>query len=221
MMKAIALDVDGTITNKNRRACVSAIKAIHQAEDSGIPVIIVTGNMLCSSKMISTLLGTTGGLVAENGGIIETPKGRKVRGDFSKCENAYNYLKSKHDVEKVDLSSHRISEIALTRKIPVEIIKETLKDFEVKIYDSKFAIHLTDPAVSKGSSLKMVAEDLGINVHDIIAIGDSENDMEFLEVAGFKVAVANANPELKDIADYVTTSYYGDGAAEAIHKFVL
>ena len=221
MMKAIALDVDGTITNKNRRACVSAIKAIHQAEDSGIPVIIVTGNMLCSSKMISTLLGTTGGLVAENGGIIETPKGRKVLGDFSKCENAYNYLKSKHDVEKVDLSSHRISEIALTRKIPVEVIKETLKDFEVKIYDSKFAIHLTDPAVSKGSSLKMVAEDLGINVHDIIAIGDSENDMEFLEVAGFKVAVANANPELKDIADYVTTSYYGDGAAEAIHKFVL
>ncbi|AXV37280.1 MAG: phosphoglycolate phosphatase [Methanobacterium sp. BRmetb2] len=221
MMKAIALDVDGTITNKNRRACVSAIKAIHQAEDSGIPVIIVTGNMLCSSKMISTLLGTTGGLVAENGGIIETPKGRKVLGDFSKCENAYNYLKSKHDVEKVDLSSHRISEIALTRKIPVEIIKETLKDFEIKIYDSKFAIHLTDPAVSKGSSLKMVAEDLGINVHDIIAIGDSENDMEFLEVAGFKVAVANANPELKDIADYVTTSYYGDGAAEAIHKFVL
>lgn len=221
MMKAIALDVDGTITNKNRRACVSAIKAIHQAEDSGIPVIIVTGNMLCSSKMISTLLGTTGGLVAENGGIIETPKGRKVLGDFSKCENAYNYLKSKHDVEKVDLSSHRISEIALTRKIPVEIIKETLKDFEVKIYDSKFAIHLTDPAVSKGSSLKMVAEDLGINVHDIIAIGDSENDMEFLEVAGFKVAVANANPELKDIADYVTTSYYGDGTAEAIHKFVL
>ena len=220
-MKAIALDVDGTITNKNRRACISAIKAIHQAEDNGISVIIVTGNMLCSSRMISTLLGTTGGLVVENGGIIETAKRRKVLGDFSKSEKAYNYLKSKHDVDKVELSNHRISEIALTRKIPVDIIKETLKDFDVKIYDSNFAIHLTDPTVNKGMALGMVAEDLGINVQDIMAIGDGENDIEFLEVAGFKVAVANANRELKIIADYVTTSYYGDGAAEAINKFLL
>ncbi|MGC9516413.1 MAG: phosphoglycolate phosphatase [Methanomicrobiales archaeon] len=220
-MKAIALDVDGTITDKNRRACISAIKAIHQAEDNGIPVIIVTGNMLCSSKMISTLLGTSGGLVAENGGVIETPKGRKILGDFSKCEKAYNYLKSQHPVDKVDLSSNRVSEIAITRKVPVETVKETLKDFEVVVYDSKFAIHLTDPDVSKGSSLKMLARDLGIDTNDIMAIGDSENDIEFLEVAGLKVAVANANPELKEIADYVTKNYYGNGAAEAIEKFAL
>ena len=65
------------------------------------------------------------------------------------------------------------------------------------------------------------AKDMGISAKDIMAVGDSENDLEFLEVAGFKVAVANADKELKENADYITTKLHGDGTAEAIEKFIL
>lgn len=213
--------MDGTITDNSRKICINAIKAIDLAEKNGIPVIIVTGNILCATKMLAILFGTTGGLVSENGGVIEYRKKKKILGDIKKCEEAFKYLKTKYPVEKVEFSDQRISEVAIERNIKEETVKEVLKDFDVEIYDTKFAIHLTDPSVDKGSSLKMLASYLNIETEEIMAIGDSENDIEFLKVAGLKVAVNNADKELKEIADYVTIKRYGDGFSEAVSKFIL
>lgn len=220
-MKAIAIDIDGTITDKNRKICVNAINAIRKAEDIGCPVILVTGNILCAARMVAIMVGTSGGIVGENGGIIQTRKKIQVLGNIEKCKPAYEFLKSKYPVEKVEFSDQRVSEIAIRRTINVNTVKETVKDFDVEVYDTKFAIHLTDPEVNKGKSLEIVAKDMGITLNEIMAVGDSENDLEFLEVAGFKVAVANADDELKENTDYVTHKSYGDGTAEAIEKFIL
>ena len=221
MIKAVALDVDGTITDKSRRGCISAIETIYKVETMGIPIIIATGNILCFTKALSIFLATSGGLVVENGGVIESRGSREVLGNFAKCQNAYNHLKSELPVEKVQNSNLRISEIAITRKFPVNVIKEVLEGFDVEVYDSKFAIHITDPSVNKGSSVIKVAADIGVSPGEILAIGDSENDIEFLSAAGVKVAVSNANPELKDIADYVTSKPHGDGGREAVEKYIL
>ena len=221
MIKVLALDVDGTITDKSRRGCISAIETIYKVETMGIPIIIATGNILCFTKALSIFLATSGGLVVENGGVIESRGSREVLGNFAKCQNAYNHLKSELPVEKVQNSNLRISEIAITRKFPVNVIKEVLEGFDVEVYDSKFAIHITDPSVNKGSSVIKVAADIGVSPGEILAIGDSENDIEFLSAAGVKVAVSNANPELKDIADYVTSKPHGDGVREAVEKYIL
>jgi phosphoglycolate phosphatase len=221
LIKALALDVDGTITDKNRRGCISAIETIHRVEDMGMPVIIVTGNILCFTKALSTFLSTSGGLVAENGGLIESQGTVKVLGNYDICKEAYAYLKSKLPVEKVQNSDLRISEVAITRKIPVEKVKAVLSNYPVKIYDSKFAIHITDPGVDKGSSLIKVAECIDIKPSEIMAVGDSENDIEFLKAAGLKVAVYNADKDLKDIADYITAEPHGDGVKEAVEKYML
>ncbi len=220
-MKAVAVDIDGTITDKNRKICVNAIKALRKSEDKGCPIILVTGNVLCAAKMVAVMIGTSGGIVSENGGFIQTRKQNLVLGNIEKCKPAYKFLKSKYNIEKTEFSDIRMSEIAIKRTIDVEVVKKTLADFDVEIYDTQFAIHITDPEVNKGSSLKIVANDMGIDISEILAIGDSENDLEFLEVAGLKVAVANADKELKDVADYITKAPYGDGAAEAINKFIL
>ncbi len=220
-MKAIAVDIDGTITDKNRKICVNAIKALRKAEEKGYPVILVTGNVLCTAKMVSIMLGTSGGIVCENGGAVYTTKRNLVLGDIEKCRHAYEFLKSQQKVTKTEFSDLRLSEIAIKREIDVDIVKDTVKNFDVEVYDTKFAIHITDPLVNKGKSLKIVAKDMGITTDEILAIGDSENDLEFLEVAGFKVAVSNADEELKENTDYVTKKAYGDGAAEAIEKFIL
>ena len=221
MIKALAIDVDGTITDKNRRGCISAIDTIYRVEYLGIPVIITTGNVLCFTNALSIFLATTGGVVAENGGIIEYNGSKKVLGNFEVCLDAYNHLKSELPVKKVQNSHLRISEIAITRKFPVQIIKEILKDYDVRVYDSKFAIHITDPSISKGSSVIKVAENIGVKASEIMAIGDSENDIEFLQAVGFKVAVSNADQELKDIADYVTDQPHGNGVKEAVEKYIF
>ena len=176
---------------------------------------------MCAAKIIAILLGNTGGLVAENGVVIESQGRIKILGNITECQKAYEFLKSKFEVMKVELSDQRVSEVAIERTIPEELVKETVNDFNVEVYDTKFAIHLTDPLVDKGSSLKMIITDLDIKTDEILAIGDSENDIEFLRVAGVKVAVNNADSELKDIADYVTEKSYGDGVAEAIERFIL
>ncbi len=220
LIKGLAVDVDGTITDKTRRGCISAIKTIYEMENMGIPVIISTGNILCFTKALSTFLATSGGLVAENGGVIETKAGRTVLGNIENCQIAYEHLKSKLPVEKVQNSDLRISEVAITRKIDVDLIKDVLSDFPVEIYDSKFAIHITDPTINKGTSLIKVAECSGIKPDELLAIGDSENDLELLAAAGIKVAVSNAPEELKNIADYVTKEPYGNGVKEAVEKFI-
>lgn len=221
MIKAIAVDVDGTITDDKRRLCPSALESLQESEKRGIPVIIVTGNILCATKTISILLGTSGGLVAENGGVIEFRGDYFVLGDLSKCQKAYDFLKTKYPIKKVEYSAERVSEIALQRNIPVELVKEALKDFDVEVYDTGFAIHLTDPDVDKGSSLALLSNDMGIKPDEILAIGDSENDLELFKVAGVKVAVKNADPELKARADYVTEKSYGNGVKEALERFLL
>lgn len=221
LIKALALDVDGTITDRRRRGCISAIETIYKVEEAGIPVIIATGNVLCFTRALATFMATSGGLVAENGGVIESNGFRRVFGNFELCKDAYNHLKSELPVEKVKNSHLRVSEIAITRKIPVKTVKKVLEDFDVVIYDSKFAIHITDPSVNKGSSLIEVAGEMGVKPDEILAVGDSENDLEFLSAAGVKVAVSNADNELKDIADYVTSKPHGDGVKEAVERYIF
>ncbi len=221
MIKAIALDVDGTITDNNRKLCPNALEAIQNVERRGIPVIIVTGNILPFSKFLSMLLGSTGGLVAENGGVIQCENEIFLLGDIKKSQKAYEYLETLYPVEKVDHSLERISEIALYRNISSKLIKEALQDYDVEIYDSGFAVHLTDPEVNKGSSLLKLLKHRGISNKEVMAVGDSENDLDMIKMAGVKVAVANAHPQLKAIADYVTEKPFGNGVKEAIERFVL
>ena len=56
---------------------------------------------------------------------------------------------------------------------------------------------------------------------NVMAIGDSQNDEDFLKEAGVKIAVGNAEDKLKNISDYVCKNQFGDGVAEAIEKFAL
>ena len=139
-------------------------------------------------------------------------------GDRSKCIDALNELKRYFKVDLLDFE-YRKSEICLKRNFDVETARKILKNFDVKILDSGFAYHIVDKKVNKGYALKFIAKKLGIDTRDFAVIGDSENDIEMFKVAGFGIAVANANEKLKIIADLVTPSSDGDGVVEAL-KFL-
>lgn len=74
---------------------------------------------------------------------------------------------------------------------------------------------------SKGETLLELADRLGIYPDEVMAIGDSGNDINMLELAGFSVAMGNATDEAKNISDFVTKSCEESGVAYAIEKFVL
>lgn len=227
-MKCIALDIDGTITDYSRRLCLSAIKAVREVEKLNIPVILATGNNIIYTQTTATLLGSTGSLISENGGVISKsniPGEHIILGDIKKTQEAYEYLKNnlpkEHSIELTYDFDYRLSEVALIKTFEGTLAREILKDFDVTVYDTGFTVHITDPKVSKGLALKEMADSMGIDTDEIMSIGDSENDIDLLKHSGLKVAVNNASDDLKEIADYVTTAPYGYGTAEAIKKFVL
>lgn len=74
---------------------------------------------------------------------------------------------------------------------------------------------------SKASALRFLMERLGVAVSELMACGDSLNDQRMLQLAGIGVAVENACPEIKEMADYITASNDDDGVAKAIERFVL
>lgn len=74
---------------------------------------------------------------------------------------------------------------------------------------------------TKGHALSHLAEHFGLDLSQVIAIGDSWNDHEMLEAAGLGVAMGNAVDSLKEIADYVTLSNNEDGVKHVVEKFVL
>jgi HAD superfamily hydrolase (TIGR01484 family) len=74
---------------------------------------------------------------------------------------------------------------------------------------------------SKEHSIRQLVKTLGFAKEDIIAVGDGMNDLPLFKACGFKVAMGNANPELKAIADYVAPSVEDDGIVDVIEKFVL
>ena len=89
-------------------------------------------------------------------------------------------------------------------------------------YSSNRYLEFNRKGVNKGSGLRKLAELLGVDMKDTIAIGDNYNDLTMIQAAGLGVGVANTVEEMKPLCDYVTAADCNHGAvAEVLHKFVL
>jgi Cof subfamily protein (haloacid dehalogenase superfamily) len=83
-------------------------------------------------------------------------------------------------------------------------------------------LDILHPAASKGAGLAAVAAEQGLRREEVMAVGDNFNDIEMLEWAGTGVVMGNAEPPLRERADfYVTATNDDDGVAVAIARFVL
>ncbi|MCA0456418.1 MAG: Cof-type HAD-IIB family hydrolase [Chloroflexi bacterium] len=82
-------------------------------------------------------------------------------------------------------------------------------------------LELLPTGASKGSALKVLLKEMGIPASQVMALGDGENDVEMLELAGIGVAMGNASEHVKSIANVTTKTNDEDGVAEAVEKYVL
>ena len=107
--------------------------------------------------------------------------------------------------------------------VPLESILRTYLGDSITIFTSKpYFLEILPANTNKGTALEKVADFLGINQKDVMAIGDSMNDEAMLKWAGMGVAMANSDERIKNIADLVTTrDNDDDGVAEVIEKYIL
>ncbi|WP_340568656.1 sugar-phosphatase [Stenotrophomonas sp. G106K1] len=84
-----------------------------------------------------------------------------------------------------------------------------------------FFLEVFDRRAGKGPSLQKLAEHLGIDRANVMAIGDQENDLTMLQYAGTSVAMGNAIEAVKATARFETATNADEGVAKAIERFVL
>lgn len=82
------------------------------------------------------------------------------------------------------------------------------------------SVELTAPGVHKGSGVAHLCARLGVDAQDVVAFGDGLNDHAMLAWAGRGIAMANADPATKAIADEVTAGNDDDGVAIVIERLV-
>lgn len=125
-------------------------------------------------------------------------------------------------------------------KIPLEMVSQGLeKETAEKVikelsHISGITLHTTyawekgktDVLINHANATKQtgvleIAKILGIKTKDIIGVGDSGNDFPLLMACGLKVAMGNAIPDLKSIADFIAADVNDDGVADVIEKYIL
>lgn len=115
--------------------------------------------------------------------------------------------------------------LALSEPGEIKIINETVHAaFGSRLYAAVSKpnyLEMANPAVNKGRALAFLAATLGVEQHEVMAVGDSVNDLDMLEYAGLGVAMGNASDKVKAAANAVTCGNDADGVAEAIIKYVL
>ena len=223
-VKAISLDIDGTITYKDRTLSIDALKAIRLAERLGVPVMLVTGNSVPFAEAAAVFIGTSGPVIAEDGGALSlkgegTMRKRVFLTDMDEEWILWSELKKRFTEAELSYSTmERKAGLVITRKVPVGAVRETIEELGLNLIavDSGFAIHIKKPWINKGAGIEKACEFLGISPKEVAHVGDGENDLDAFRVVGYRVAVAQAPDSLKEKADYITKKPYGDGGAEAV-----
>lgn len=105
-----------------------------------------------------------------------------------------------------------------------EVAKVVHSAFQGRIFaplSRPMYLEMVRHGVNKGVAIDFLAKRLGIRQSEVMAVGDSNNDVDMLKYAGLGVAMGNAMPEVKAIADAVTLTNDEDGVAEAIQRYIL
>ncbi|MEM2891758.1 MAG: phosphoglycolate phosphatase [Thermoplasmata archaeon] len=215
-VKAVAVDVDGTLADDSRRISLDAIRALRRVNDSGVPVMLASGNVLPVAYALSNYLGLTGPIIAENGGIVCYKQQVHVLADPEKPAEAYRFLERRMAAPRLFTDRWRETEVGLSREVSLEKVRELLARHEVEVQTTGWAIHIMQKGMNKFVGVKKACELLGISVGEVAAIGDSDNDEMMIRECGYGVAVGNAFAGTKRVASYVASEPDGDGVIEAL-----
>lgn len=103
----------------------------------------------------------------------------------------------------------------------VKQIPAAFQDMFTIVQSAPIFLEFLNPQSNKGVGVGAIADYLGIEANEVIAMGDAENDHHMIEYAGLGVAMENAMEQTKAIANHIAASNNEDGVAKVIEEFVL
>ena len=263
--RAIALDLDGTLTNHDKVVTPRTRQALLKAQELGTVIILASGRPTYGIVPVAECLELEkrgGYILSYNGGnIVNAKTGEKLFSQFlpdAVIPILYKYAKEKNhallgyagneiitempddpyvkeesrinkmNIRKVDnlldaLEPHPTkllmtgdpTDMIKAEEELVEILGEKMDIFR----SAPFFLELVPKGIDKAQSLLRLLSKINLTPADLMAFGDGYNDLSMLKLAGVGVAMANAAPEVRANADYVTLSNEEDGVAEALLHF--
>lgn len=206
----LAFDYDGTLATEGS-VSPPTLDALQALLASGRKLVLATGRPLSELMNIFPQSTCFAWVIAENGAVIyETATGvSEVIGapppaEFLRVLDERRMPVAKGQVVVATRSGHA--------KTLVRLIESM--DLPHHVILNKDSAMVLPEGVNKGSGLRWVLKRLGLNKGDVIGVGDGENDADLFRASGFRVAVANAVPELKEMADWVTPAAAGAGVEQ-------
>ncbi|MDQ7726696.1 Cof-type HAD-IIB family hydrolase [Bacillus halotolerans] len=240
-IKLIAIDMDGTLLNDEQLISDENRNAIREAEDKGVYVVISTGRTLMTCRELAESLKLSSFLITANGSEIWDSNFNLVERKLLHTDHIKMMwdLRNKHNtnfwastVNKVwsgefpeNITDHEWLKFGFDIEdddIRNEVLAELRKNKELEITNSSPTnIEVNALGINKAAALAKVSEKLGFTMENVMAMGDSLNDIAMIKEAGLGVAMGNAQDVVKETADWITDTNIEDGVAKAIRHWVL
>ncbi|HYB99649.1 MAG TPA: HAD hydrolase family protein [Candidatus Limnocylindrales bacterium] len=214
---ALATDYDGTLAlhgavSKDTLAALECLRA------TGRKVLLVTGRELDDLQRVYDRLDLFDRVVAENGALLYCPATRQEQ---PLCEPPPpRFVETLRNRGVTPISVGRV--IVATWQPNETVVLETIRDMglELQVIFNKGAVMVLPSGINKAAGLTVALDQLGLSPHNVVAVGDAENDHAFMNLCECSVAVANALDTIKERADYVTAADHGAGVNELIEKMI-
>jgi len=211
----LATDYDGTLAHDGV-VDSATFDALVRLKRSGRRLVLVTGRELPDLVEVFPRLDVFDRVVAENGALLVNPAAKQEQPLAPEPSPEFVALLREKGVAPLSVGRA----IVATWEPHEAAVLEAIRDLglELQITFNKGAVMVLPAGVNKASGLKAALDDLGLSAHNVVAVGDAENDHAFMRASGFAVAVANALPTIKEEADLVTKGARGAGVAELIGR---
>ncbi|MCU1260925.1 MAG: phosphoglycolate phosphatase [Bryobacterales bacterium] len=214
---ALASDYDGTLAHHGV-VDDHSIQALERLVHSGRSLILVTGRELPDLESVFPRLDLCERVVAENGALLYNPATREKRTLAQRPPQSFL-----DNLRHRGVSNVSAGEVIVATWHPYETqVVEAIRDssLELQIIFNKDAVMILPSGVNKMTGLCAALKELKLSPHNVVGIGDAENDHAFLDSCECSVAVANAIPALKERAAFVTRGDHGAGVVEIIDKLI-
>jgi HAD superfamily hydrolase (TIGR01484 family) len=214
---ALACDYDGTIA-RHGEVDAATLAALERLRSSGRKLILVTGRQLEDLMRVFPHVHLFERVVVENGAVLYRPATREeeLLGE-SPPEVLVQALRDR-DVDPLSVGRVIVATWEPHQTTVLDVIHEL--GVERQLIFNKGAVMVLPSGVNKATGLLAALREMRLSPHNVVGVGDAENDHAFLGVCECAVAVANALPALKERADLVTKADRGAGVTELIDQLV-
>jgi hydroxymethylpyrimidine pyrophosphatase-like HAD family hydrolase len=214
---ALACDYDGTLAAAGHVA-PETYAALERLLASGRKLLLVTGRELKDLLPIFPHINLCDWVVAENGAVLYRPTTREITLLGSPPPAEFIHRLQTRGV--APLAIGRV--IVATREPHENTVLDIIRDLglELQVIFNKGAVMVLPTGLNKATGLEAALREMGLSPHNVVGIGDGENDHAFLSLCACAVTVAGALRLLKEAADVVTRGDNGAGVVELIEALV-